>query len=154
MVLDHIDPLLTKPAHELRDLWQARALTAATGKTAGVLLSVLAHNYDDGMLVLLNVVFPGFTSIIAPFLSSAGRIGKSGQVMADIVQPTGRIDKQAVLYRNEIELRDDFRRLADSLKFTDDERNELFAAVKRWVVADTRIDPTFDPQDPDAKRLH
>ena len=144
---------LHKHEQELRDLWQGRALAAATDRTAGVLLSVLAHNYDDGMLVLLKTVFPGFTSIAAPFLSSAGKIGKSGQVMADIVQKTGRIDKLVVLYRDEIELRDDFRRLADSLKFTDDERNELFAAVKRWVVADTRIDPTFDPQDPDAKRI-
>jgi hypothetical protein len=29
----------------------------------------------------------------------------------------------------------------------------MFAAVKRWVVADRRLDPNMDPQDPDAKRL-
>jgi hypothetical protein len=58
---------------DLMATWQARTLRAAQGKTAAVLLSVLAHNYDDQMLPLLQVVFPGFTSITAPFLSSAGR---------------------------------------------------------------------------------
>lgn len=140
-------------ALDLRDTWQGRLLAAARGKTGAVALSVLAHNFDDAMPTLLRVVFPGFTSITAPFLCSAGRVAKTGAIVADIVQPTGRIDKRSVLYRNEIEMRDDFRRLADSLKFSDGDRVAMFAALKKWVVADHRLDPNFDPQDPDAKRL-
>lgn len=146
---------LTAAAHaqDLRDIWPGRALAAATGKTAAVLLSVLAHNYDDVLPVLLRVVFPGFKSIIAPFLCSAGKIAKNGSIVADMVTKNGVIKKQTPLYRSELELRDDFRRLADSLKFSDDERTEMFKAVQRWVVADMRLDPTMNPQDPDAKRL-
>ena len=138
---------------QLLETWQARTLKAATGKTGAVLLSVLAHNFDDHMIPLLHAVYPGFVSIAAPFLSSAGWVGKSGAICADIVQPDGRIDKKAVLYRNEIEMRDDFRRLADEIALSDDDRRALFAAVKNWCVADRRLDPTMDPQDPDAKRL-
>lgn len=138
---------------DLRDTWQGRTLYAATGKTAAVLLSVLAHNYDDALLPLLQVVFPGFTSITAPFFSSAGKVAKSGHITADMVTRTGRIKKNFPVYINETELRDDFRRLADGLKLSDADRVELFAAVKKWVVADRRLDPTMDPKDPDAKRL-
>lgn len=140
-------------AFDLRSTWQARTLEAARGKTAAVLLSVLAHNYDEAMSTLLRVVFPGFTSIKAPFLCSAGRVAKNGAVVANMVNRNGTITKDAVLYRDETELRDDFRKLADGLKLSDADRIEMFGAVKRWVVADRRLDPTFDPKDPDAKRL-
>lgn len=142
-----------KHASELRGTWQGRCLVTAKGKTAAVLLSVLAHNYDDAMLILLKAVFPGFKSITAPFFSTAGKVAKSGHIVADMVTKTGRIAKDFPIYRNEIELRDDFRRLADHLKLGDADRVEMFAAVKRWVVADRRLDPTMDPKDPEAKRL-
>jgi hypothetical protein len=45
------------------------------------------------------------------------------------------------------------RRLADRLKLSDQERLEFFTCVKRWLVADLRLDPTMDPMDPDAKHL-
>lgn len=140
-------------AFDLRATWQARTLEAAKGKTAAVLISVLAHNFDDQMLTLLQVVFPGFSSITAPFLCSAGKVEKNGSVVADMVERNGTITRKAVLYRNEIDLRDDFRRLADELKLNDADRNTLFACVQKWVVCDFRLDPTFDPKDPDAKRL-
>jgi hypothetical protein len=138
---------------DLRQTWQARTLLAAKGKTAAVLLSVLAHNYDDALLPLLQVVFPGFTSITAPFFSTAGKVAKSGHIVADMVTRTGRVQKDFPIYRDEIEMRDDFRRLADGLKLPDVDRVELFAALQRWVVADRRLDPAMDPKDPDAKRL-
>jgi hypothetical protein len=140
-------------AFDLMATWQARTLCAARGKTGAVLLSVLAHNYDDQMLTLLKTAFPGFQSITAPFLSSAGRVIKNGAIAADMVNRNGTVTKKAVLYRNEIELRDDFRRLADRLKLDDHDREQLFIAVQKWVVADHRLDPTMDPKDPDAKRL-
>lgn len=137
-------------------MWQCRALVEAKrrgGNVAVALLSVLAHNYDDAMPVLLRVAFPGFTSIEAPFLCSAGRVAKNGVVMADVVNRDGTITKNVGIYRNEMALRDNFRRLADTLSLTDAERIEMFKAVQRWVVADTRIDPSMDPRDPEAKRL-
>jgi hypothetical protein len=144
-------------AFDLRATWQARMLLAAQAKSGGVIgavtLSVLAHNYDDAMLALLKVLFPGFESIQAPFLCSCGKVDKSGAVVADLVEKTGHITRNYRLYRNEIALRDDFRRLADELKLPDADRVEMFAAVKRWVVADRRLDPDMDPMDPDAKRL-
>ncbi len=144
-------------AFDIRDTWQARVLLAAQARTDGVIgavaLSVMAHNFDDAMLVLLKVLFPGFTSIAPPFLCSAGRVDKTGAVVADLVERSGKIVKNYVLYRSEIALRDDFRRLADQLKLNDPDRREMFSAVQRWVVADRRLDPVMDPKDPDAKRL-
>ncbi len=146
--------LARKHFSELRDTWQVRALVQSKDQHVGVvLLSVLAHNFDEAMPVFLRVAFPGFHSIQPPFLCTCGRIGKAGQVMADVVNKDGTISKKVALYISEMELRDDFRRLADQLKLSDFDRTEMFKCVQKWVVADTRLDPTFDPQDPDAKRL-
>ena len=141
-------------AFDLMATWQARTLQAATGKTGAVLLSVLAHCYDEQLLTLLKAVYPGFTSIAAPFLCSAGRIAKSGAIVADLIGPDGRTHKNRVFYRSELELRDDFRKLADRIQLNDSDREQLFIAVRKWVVADRRLDPTMDPKDPDAKRFH
>jgi len=144
-------------AFDIRDTWQARVLLVAQERKSGVIgavaLSVLAHNFDDAMPVMLKVLFPGFTSIEPPFLCSAGKVDKHGAVVADLIERSGVIVKNLPLYRDEIELRDDFRKVADQLKLNDADRRELFAAVQRWVVADRRLDPTMDPKDPDAKRL-
>ena len=143
-----------KTAQELRDTWQVRALIETRDYQIGaVLLSVLAHNYDDVMEVLMRVAFPGFHSIALPFLCSAGRIDHSGRIVADMAASNGAIIKDYVLYPTERALRDDFRRLADRMKLNDKDRIEMFKAVQRWVVADRRLDPTMDPADPDAKRL-
>lgn len=138
---------------DIADTWQARVLKAARGMQGAVVLSVLAHNYDDAMPILLEVTYPGFRSITAPFLCTAGKVSKTGAVVANVVMQDGRIVKDAVIYRNEIALRGDFRKLADRLKLADHERAELFVCLQRWVVADRRLDPAMDPKDPDAKRL-
>lgn len=141
-------------AQELRETWQARALAQAEGKTAAVLLSILAHSWDEAMPVLLRAVFPNFTSIGTPFLCSAGKIAKTGVVCADMVTNNAQIVTMAQLYDSERDLEKDFRELADTLKLGDSDRVEMFAAIKRWIVCDFRLDPNFDPADPDAKRLH
>ena len=75
------DILVAKQAQELRDGWQVRALIATRRRPIGmVVLSMLAHTYDDAMPVLLRVAFPGFTSIAPPFLTTCARIDKTGAV--------------------------------------------------------------------------
>ena len=138
---------------DIKDTWQARCLIGAREWQKAIVLSVLAHNFDDAMPALMETLYPGFRSIVPPFLTTAARVSKTGAVVANVRMPGGRIVKDMVLYRNEVALRNDFRRLADKIKLSDAERVELFAAVKNWVVADRRLDPTMDPKDPDAKRL-
>jgi hypothetical protein len=55
------------------------------------------------------MLFPGFESITPPFLCSAGKVDKTGAVVADFVAKSGAITKNYPLYRDEIALRDDFR---------------------------------------------
>jgi hypothetical protein len=141
-------------AFDLRGSWQARALAAADGRTAMVLLSVLSHTYDAALIVLLPLVFPGYVEPSLPCLASCGKVAKSGAVVADVILRDHRVVKDKPIYRDEIALQNDFRRLADRLKLNDADRIEMFKCVQRWVVADRRLDPTFDPKDPDAKRLH
>lgn len=143
-----------KLTQDLREMWQGRVLRYTKTQPIGlVVLSVLAHNFDEGLPVLLAAVFPGYAGLKPPALVSAGRIAKSGAVVADFMEADGNIVKQAVIYRSETDLRDAFRKLADKLKLSDADRTEMFKCVQRWVVADTRLDPTMDPKDPDARRL-
>jgi hypothetical protein len=140
-------------AFDLRGSWQARALLEAKGQTAMVLLSVLSHTYDAALLVLLPLVFPGYVEPALPCLASAAKVAKSGAVVADVITKSHHVVKDCVIYKSEIAMQNDFRRLADRLKLNDADRIEMFKCVQRWVVADRRLDPTFDPKDPDAKRL-
>lgn len=140
-------------AFDLRASWQARVLAEAGGHMGAFVLSVLSHNFDEAMPALLSVVFPGFTSITAPFYCTAGKIDKAGYVVADVVTKHGEIVKDAKVFESELHMRDEARRLADRLKLNDQDRIEFFKCVQRWVVADRRLDPTFDPKDPDAKRI-
>lgn len=125
---------------DLRNDWRAKALAASKGKMAAVVMSVLAHNFDDQMLPLLRFVFPGFQSVAAPFICTAARISRQGRVYADIRQKSGMVTRE-VLFETEADLQTAFRKLADRLKLSDADRIQMFAAVKRWIVCDYRIDP-------------
>ncbi len=140
-------------AFDLRASWQARALSEAKGQLGAVVLSVISHNYDEALPVLLRLVFPGFTSIAAPFYCTIAKIDKTGAVVADCVTKDGQIIKDSVVFRSESEMEGQFRRLADRLKLNDADRIEMFKCVQHWCPADRRLDPSFDPKDPDAKRL-
>lgn len=140
-------------AFDLRESWQIKAIREAKGQTWMVLLSVLAHTYDHALLFMMPYVYPDFDgSIPAPHLTTAAKIDKSGAIVADVVDRNGVI-KEVAIYSSELALRDDFRRLADRMRLNDADRTELLKCVQRWVVADRRLDPTFDRKDPDAKRL-
>lgn len=158
-----IDLALRRHVAELRDAWQGRVLARALALTAGsarpvsplgaCVLSILAHNFDAAMPVLLRVVFPGFVSVGLPFLTSCARIAKTGHIMADMATREGRLAKNQIFFRNARQMESRLRRLADEARLSDADRVEFFEAAKRWVVADYRLDPTMNPADPDAKRL-
>ena len=138
----------------IRSSWQVRLLLAAKGVDNAVVLSMLAHTLEDHELLrVMHVAYPGFVSISAPFLGSAGKVDKRGRVCADVIFDDRRPMRMQPLYRSETEFRDCMRRLADRLKLSDAERIEMFNAAQRWIVCDFRLDPTMDPRDPDAKRL-
>lgn len=139
-------------AIDLRDTWQGRAVAAARGRTAMVLMSALCHSYEEAAPILYALIFPNHGKVQAPYLESCGRVAKNGTITAKVRGRNGLLTEE-VIYRSEIALRDDFRKLADQLKLSDADRVEFFGAVKRWVVADRRLDPTMDPKDPGAKRL-
>jgi hypothetical protein len=141
-------------ADELRDTWPSRALRHLRRSPLSiVVLSVLAHSFDEHMPTLLAVTFPGFRSITPPFLCSAAKISHSGAVVADIVDKHQRHVRDMVVFRSTEQMQAVFRKLADELRLDDAERTQMFEAVRAWVVADRRLDPTFDPRDPDARRL-
>lgn len=138
---------------DLRSCWQARTLAEAKGQTHMVLMSVIAHTYQEALPVFMQLVDPNWIEPDLPCLSSCGKIDRTGAIVADVIRRDHHVAKDTVIYRTELELRNDFRGLADRLKLADADRVELFKCVQRWVVADRRLDPAFDPRDPDAKRL-
>lgn len=144
-----------KLAFDLRGSWQVRAMTEAQGTTFAVVMSALGHSFPEALPVVMNLVIPNWDGHApGPFLITCGKIAKTGAIVADVVDPrSGSVIKDYALYVNEITLRDRMRALADRLKLSDQDRAEFFTAIKNWVVADRRLDPTFDPKDPDAKRI-
>lgn len=141
------------PGAELRASWQGRVLAHAEGKMGAVALSVIAENYDDVLLPLLQAVFPGFRGVPLPAFCSAAKVAKTGHVCADLITKHGERIQMFAIFRSTKQMEGQFRRLADRLKLTDADRTEMFAAVKKWVVADYRLDPNMDYRDPDARRL-
>lgn len=140
-------------SQELRESWRGRALEATKGtRTFAVILSILADSYDLEMWPLLSAVFPGFRGVGPPSLVSSGRVAKSGRIIAMIAFSDGYV-RWTPLYKSEIHLRDEFRKLADRLQLNDVDRQEMFGAIQRWLSSDLRLDPYMDPRDPDAKRL-
>jgi hypothetical protein len=138
---------------ELREGWQCRVLAKARGHTRAIVASIMGHAFEGAILTIMQAAFPGFERLEPPFICSAGRIDKAGRVIADVWEKSKTISKDQVMYANSIIYRDEMRRLADKLKLTDQDRLEFFTCVKRWLVADLRLDPTMDPTDPDAKHL-
>ncbi len=151
-----LDLDFNRHVQDLCETWQGRVLREVhdKGRLGAVVISVLAHNFDDAFLILLKAVFPRFAGIRAPFICSAAKINKRGWIVVDMVlRGDGYVRKDNVVFFSLRDMETSFRRLADRLKFNDDDRRQLFAAARNWVVADRRLDPTMDPADPDARRL-
>jgi hypothetical protein len=135
--------LRRKMAEEIRGSWQGRLLATATGKMGAVCLVMLAHTYYEAMDVLLRVVLPG-VSITPPCLTGTARIAHTGKVMCSAIDENGIFNLGIPVFDSEDELTGEFRKIADKLKLTDDERVELFKAVQNWVTADYRIKPSVE----------
>ena len=142
-------------AEVLRQSWQGRALACTNGQGAmlAVLMSLFAEVHDDAFPFLMRAVFPEWHGVYAPFICSAPKIDKAGRIIADVVKKGGAKSKGHVVFDSEDQMQTQFRRLADWLKLDDKDRVAMFDAVRAWVKADMRLDPTMDRRDPDAKRL-
>jgi len=142
-------------ADELREMWPARVIHATRYEPVGmVVLSMLAHSFDDAMPVLLECVFPGFRSITTPFICSHAKIDKCGHIVANVVWADWEpVSKDQIIFRDLRQFQSTLRKWADRLKFSDTDRVQLFDCARKWVTADMRLDPEMDPKDPDAKRL-
>jgi hypothetical protein len=142
-------------AFDLRASWQVRVMSEATGVDFAVVMSVVGHSFPEALPIVMNLLLPDWDgSAPGPFLTTCGKIHNTGVIVADVLNPkTGAVTKDAPLYLSSTHLRDAMRDLADRLKLIDRDRAEFFSAVRAWVVADRRLDPTFDPRDPDAKRI-
>lgn len=133
------NPLLSKPAEQIRDMWQSRALTMATGKLRAVLTVVLAKEYAAAFPILWRVTF-GQQDVPRPFISGYATVVESGRLVADVTGDDGKQVPTAI-YRRKEDFTSAMRLLADILKLTDKDRAEMFSVLQRWVVADKRVGP-------------
>ncbi|WP_316176252.1 hypothetical protein [Bradyrhizobium sp. SZCCHNRI1073] len=141
-------------AHQLRESWQGRALRYARNnpQLRTCLLSVFADNYDETLPFLLHAV-TGTMSVQTPFYCTNPKINKRGHIVADLLGSDGFRYRDAAIFLSTAQMEATFRRLADRLKLSDDDRLDLFICARHWVKADQRLDPTMDRRDPDARRL-
>lgn len=130
--------MLHKHAQEVRDMWQSRALAAAEGALARVLLAIFAEAYPTALKTLLLVTFPGFVDIQRPFLRGYATIVPSGRVVCDMVCTDGTVRKETV-YESQEKFIYDARKLADKLKLADKDRVEMFGLLSKWISSDMRI---------------
>lgn len=135
------NPLLSKHAQEIRDMWQSRALAESDGRLRRVLMVVLTKEYAAAMPILLRVTFPGFEDIKLPFLSGYATIMQSGRMVCDETIDKFGTQRRVAVYENQGKFIADMRALADKLKLSDAERTEMFGVLQKWVVADLRIGP-------------
>jgi hypothetical protein len=132
--------LFSKQADVLAQMWHTRALRAAKGRAAAVLIAALVAEIPGAVPVLLRVAFPGFKDVKLPQLTGYATIAGSGRVICDIIDRNRVRCSGEVIYESVEELRDDFRRLADKLKLNDAERKEMSQLLSKWVSSDLRYD--------------
>jgi hypothetical protein len=129
--------------HQLAATWQVRCLRAAQGKFASVMLTIFFFNYYEQAQYLLWSAYGRNRDIAFPFHTGGATIVNSGQVVCDLNE--GRLGERFKVRRNvkvfdtEGELIREFRNLADELKLDDPDRVAMTEAVKKWIVADMRI---------------
>ena len=129
--------------HQIAATWQARCLRASTGKFASVMLSIFFWVYDEEAQYLFWSVYGRNKDLRFPFFTGGATIVNSGQVVCDM--NVGRLGDRLKVRRNvkvfdtEGELIREFRTLADKLKLDDDDRKAMTDTVRKWLIADHRI---------------
>lgn len=131
--------LRSRHAQQLRDEWQCKLLVEAKGKAAAVALVMLANMYLEAMEVLLRVAFPKFVQIRPPLYTGHARITFTGHVVCDYIDKYYNLRRDTVVYDSEDDLIKEFRDIADRLKFSDGDREAMFAMIKKWVSRDDRL---------------
>lgn len=122
------------------DHWKLRALRAAR---------------EDGLLsAILRVMvgrpafqFVGSTPVygVLPGFGPRFRIDESGLVIATQVNADGAVTHNVVICDTD-DLRSNLNRLGDTIRATDDERGEMFSALRSVIYDDLRS--ITDPDDP------
>lgn len=136
--------LRSRHAQQLRDEWQCKLLVETKGKTAAVALVMLANMYFEAMDVLLRAAFPGFVQIRPPLYTGHATIKRTGQVVCDYMDRDQNVYRNVIVYDSEDDLIKEFRDIADRLKFSDSDREAMFAMIKKWVSRDERIGPSVE----------
>lgn len=126
-------------ADRLRMTWEARCLNATKGKFAAVVMAVLFNEYAEQMQPLLRAAFPGFRDVALPAFTGTATITITGRVVCDMFDREKILHHNVPVFDTEEALIREFRDLADRLKLTDAERIAMTDCVKKWVVADLRI---------------
>ena len=128
---------------QLAETWQVRCLRAAKGKFASVMLTIFYFNYMEQAQYLMWQAYGRAADLRFPFYTGGATVVNSGQVVCDM--NIGRIGERFKIRRNvkvfdtEGELIREFRNLADKLKLDDKDRVAMTDTIRKWVVADHRI---------------
>ncbi len=91
-------------------------------------------------LMLLSAI--GIHSSRPPWFGPTCIIDPDGFVFTNFVDRAGDMH-EATYVCHVSDMIEGFRRLADKLKLTDAERDELFNAIRMWVHSDGRADPDW-----------
>lgn len=103
--------------------WQYRAIEYTRG-----------NQTPTGCIVIAML---GKTSNNPPRLNNAATITHEGLILCDFQDKEGYLNPEFLVGPVTLVVRD-FRRLADELKFTDEERMEMFAKLRAWISIDER----------------
>jgi len=136
--------MASRHAQQLRDEWQCRLLVETKGTERLVMLAVLANLYLEAMEVLMRVAFPDFIQVKPPIYSGFATIKRTGHVVCDYIDSDYAIYRNVIVYDSDDQFISTFRRIADRLKFSDEDRTAMFRDLKRWVSRDERVGPSVE----------
>lgn len=122
---------LTSDQEAQRASWRYRVINLLRGNQTlpgAIMLAVLDKSYRVG----------------APRVGREAEIAPDGTVYAPYQARDGSLHPQMALCNIE-DIKLTFRRVADTLKLSDNDRTEMFQKLRQWVVKDARILKDFDP---------
>lgn len=97
---------------------------------------VLRGNQTIAGCILLSII--GRQPKNAPYIDTTATVDENGLTWVGMRRIDGEYGLCCI--GSVIDIRDEFRRLADHLKLDDGERVELFDELRKWVAIDLRAD--------------